>query len=98
MGRAGGISAVELTPDGRLAVCAAEDASVRCWRVDTGTCAHTMLGHRGWVVAVAITADSGTALSASHDATVRCVVLGKWRHRAHSAAPACMPALPCLHL
>lgn len=61
-----------ITPDGQQAVCAGEDASVRCWHLDSGECRHTMLGHSGWVVSVAITRDSSTALTASHDASVRC--------------------------
>ena len=67
----GGVHAVAITPNGLLAVCAGEDASVRSWLIDAGTCQQVMQGHKGWVVAVAISADSDTAVSASHDCTLR---------------------------
>ena len=62
---------MQVSPDGQLAVCASEDASVRCWHMASGECRHDMLGHTGWVVALAVSSDSGTVLSASHDTTAR---------------------------
>ena len=60
-----------ITPDGKCALSASGDKTVRVWDVDTGNCLRTLQGHTSYVYAVAITPDGKCALSTSRDNTVR---------------------------
>jgi WD40 repeat protein len=76
------VNAVAVTPDGRRAVSAAADWTLRVWDLETGGelarltghergfLAHPA-GHEGGVLAVAVTPDVRRAVSASEDQTLR---------------------------
>lgn len=56
-----------VTPDGRYAVSASYDRTLRVWDLETGREIRTLQGHSSAVNGVAITADGRYALSASDD-------------------------------
>jgi WD40 repeat protein len=64
------VDAVAVTPDGRRAVSASREPTLRLWDLSTGQTILTLEGHRGSVTAVAVTSD-GRAVSASWDRTLR---------------------------
>jgi len=72
-GRAeGGGSAVAITPDGRHAVSAAYDRTLRVWNLESRGQLRGLQTHRlGMVTAVAIASDGRRAISASEDGTLR---------------------------
>ncbi|MBD2472990.1 NB-ARC domain-containing protein, partial [Nostoc sp. FACHB-145] len=65
------VIAVAITPDGRSAVSASADKTLRVWDLNTGRCLHTLEGHKDGVSAVAIIPDGRSAVSASADKTLR---------------------------
>jgi WD40 repeat protein len=67
----GTVNAVAVTPDGRRAVAASGDGTLRLWDLDSGQTLHTLEGHTRRVNAVALTPDGWRALSASEDGTLR---------------------------
>lgn len=69
-GHAGYINAVLLTPNGRFAISAADDNTLRLWSMQ-GETLRTFKGHTDLVSAVALSADGRRALSASYDGTLR---------------------------
>ena len=60
-----------VTPDGRRAISASDDQTLRVWDLDTGKTVRTLQGHSSWVHAVAVTPDGRRAISASDDQTLR---------------------------
>ena len=70
-GHTGEVSAVALTPDGRLAVSASWDDTLKVWDVASGRELRTLAGHTGSVRAVALTPDGRLAVSASGDHTLK---------------------------
>jgi len=70
-GHRGMVSHVSLTPDGRRAVSASEDNTLRIWDLDSGQCIRTLEGHRGGIYNVSLTPDGRRAVSASDDGTLR---------------------------
>jgi WD40 repeat protein len=60
-----------VTPDGRLAISASADQTLKVWELATGRELHTLGGHAGGVYAVAVTPDGLLALSAEGDRTLR---------------------------
>ncbi|NLX96920.1 MAG: AAA family ATPase [Rhodopirellula sp.] len=65
------VKAVAITSDGRHAVSASEDGTIKLWDVDSGTCLRTLQGHGNWVNGVAITPDGSRVLSGGHDNMLR---------------------------
>jgi len=65
------ISAVAVTPDGRHAVSASNDRTLRLWDLETGQTLRILQGHTDNISAVAITPDGRRAVSASWDRTLR---------------------------
>ncbi|MBI5387289.1 MAG: hypothetical protein HZA90_21690 [Verrucomicrobia bacterium] len=65
------VSSVSVTPDGRRAVSAGYDLTLRIWDLESGACLRTLKGHTNWVKSVEVTADSQRAVSGSVDNTVR---------------------------
>jgi WD40 repeat protein len=63
--RTASMSAVAITPDGRRAVSASGDATLRIWDLESGQRISTLKGHTDSVSAVAVTPDGRRALSAS---------------------------------
>jgi WD40 repeat protein/serine/threonine protein kinase len=70
-GSHGIISGVAFSPDGRLALAAGGDHSVRLWSVESGQEVRRFLGHQSHVTGVVFSADGRLALSGCHDKTLR---------------------------
>ena len=62
---------VAITPDGKLAVSASWDKTLKVWDLGTGRLRHTLVGHSDCVHGVAITPDGKRAVSASWDKTLK---------------------------
>jgi WD40 repeat protein len=75
-GHSESVQAVALTPDGRRAVSASKDNTLKVWDLESGVELHTLAGHASCVVAVAVTPDGRKAVSASWDRTLRVWDLG----------------------
>jgi len=67
----GGVNGVAVTPDGKRAVSASSDKTLKVWDVDTGRALRTLEGHSGVVHGVALTPDGMRAVSASYDNTLK---------------------------
>jgi WD40 repeat protein len=61
------VTTVALSADGRLAVSASWDKTLKVWDAVSGRELHTLTGHTGPLYAVALTADGTVAVSASGD-------------------------------
>jgi WD40 repeat protein len=59
------VRAIAITGDGRYAVSAAEDTTLKVWDLEQRTALHVLQGHRGKVFGVAITPDGRFAVSGS---------------------------------
>jgi WD40 repeat protein len=70
-GHTGSINVVATQPDGRRAISASDDGTLRVWDSETGRTLRTLEGHTGSVDAVAIHPDGRRAISGSRDATLR---------------------------
>ena len=60
-----------VTADGRRAVSASDDNTLKVWDLETGEELRTLAGHSGRVTGVAVTADGRRAVSASWDKTLK---------------------------
>ncbi|HPS91680.1 MAG TPA: hypothetical protein PKV33_05955, partial [Methanothrix sp.] len=65
------VRAVALTGDGRRAVSASDDRTLKVWDLESGKEVRTLVGHQNWVNAVALTGDGRRAVSASDDRTLK---------------------------
>ncbi len=70
-GHKGRVLAVAIAPDGKTAVSASDDKTLKHWNLHTGEEISTFTGHKDWVQAVAIAPDGKTAVSASFDNTLK---------------------------
>ncbi len=70
-GHDGAVTALVFAGDGRRAVSASDDGTVRVWDLETGACERVLTGHRGSVHAVAVAGDGRRAVSAGDDRTLR---------------------------
>jgi WD40 repeat protein len=70
-GHTAAVTSVAMTGDGRWALSASPDRTVRVWDVHTGRCVRTFKGHAKGVNSVAVTGDGSRALSGSWDTTLR---------------------------
>ena len=65
------VNGVAITPDGRRAVSASWDHTLRVWNLESGQTVRLLEGHTYWVTGVAITPDGRRAVSTSRDKTLR---------------------------
>jgi hypothetical protein len=65
------VESCALSADGRLALSASFDRTLRVWDTATGDCRMVLEGHTGEVRGCALSADGRLALSASADGTLR---------------------------
>ena len=70
-GHGGPVTAAALAPDGRLALTASFDYTLKLWDLERQTVLQTLRGHNGAVTTVAFLADSRHALSGGDDGTLR---------------------------
>jgi WD40 repeat protein len=70
-GHTGVVTTVAVTPDGRRAVSASNDRTLKVWDLETGEQRRTLEGHTDPVNAVAVTPDGRRAVSASSDYTLK---------------------------
>ncbi len=71
VGHAGAIRALAIAPDGRTALSASQDKTLKLWDVATGLEIYAFTGHKAAVDAVAFAPDGLTALSGSSDKTLK---------------------------
>eukprot|EP00658_Telonema_sp_P-2_P025516 TRINITY_DN20279_c0_g1_i1.p2 TRINITY_DN20279_c0_g1~~TRINITY_DN20279_c0_g1_i1.p2 ORF type:complete len:211 (-),score=30.83 TRINITY_DN20279_c0_g1_i1:123-755(-) len=64
------VTALECCSSRELLISGSRDASLKVWRVETGECVASLVGHLGAVRAIALSADN-RILSGSADATVK---------------------------
>ena len=62
---------MSLNADGRLAVSASEDKTLKVWDIESGCELRTLRGHSEAVTAVSLNADGRLAVSASEDKTLK---------------------------
>jgi WD40 repeat protein len=62
---------VAVTPDGKWAVSASADNTLKVWDLETGHALRTLQGHSASVHGVAVTPDGKRAVSASGDKTLK---------------------------
>ncbi len=65
------VSAVAVLPDGKRAVSASWDKTLRVWDLETGRTLRTLEGHSSSVYGVAVTPDGKRVVSASQDNTLK---------------------------
>ena len=70
-GNHSGVQAVAIAPDGKRAISASYDKTLKIWDTDTGIELRTLTGHTGPVRGVAIAPDGNRAISASDDNTLK---------------------------
>ena len=66
-----GVEGVAVTPDGRFAISASMDDTLKVWELSTGQAIRTLEGHIGRVSGVAVTPDGRFAVSASWDGNLK---------------------------
>ena len=60
-----------MTPDGKCAVTASDDRTLKVWDLESGQVLSTLYGHSGWVNGVALAPDGKRAVSVSDDHTLK---------------------------
>jgi WD40 repeat protein len=70
-GHSGTVVGVAVTPDGKRAVSASADNTLKVWDLENGRALRTLDGHSACVCGVAVTPDGKRAVSASGDHTLK---------------------------
>jgi WD40 repeat protein len=70
-GHGAAVRAVVFLPDGKRALSASDDGTLRLWDVPRGRTIRVLSGHEGPVLTVAVSADGRRAVSGGQDGTVR---------------------------
>jgi WD40 repeat protein len=63
---------VAVAPDGRSAVSASNDSTLRVWDLASGVPRHVLTGHETWVCSADISSDGNLVAAGAVDGTVRC--------------------------
>jgi WD40 repeat protein len=71
IGHHSGVNTVAMSGDGRLAVSASLDETLKVWDLESGSELKTLRGHNGCVYSVAMSTDGRLAVSASQDTTLK---------------------------
>ena len=88
-GHSDDVYGVAVTPDGKRAVSASWDNTLKVWDLETGRALRTLEGHSDAVNGVAVTADGQRAVSASGDHTLKVWDLETGQRAAHAGGPLC---------
>ncbi len=87
-GHTGSVNRVALTGDGRVAISASSDDTLKVWEVETGRELRTLQGHTSSVISgLALTGDGRVAVSASGDKTLKVWGGGDRSRTPHPAGP-----------
>ena len=78
-GHSDGVAFVAVTPDGKCAVSASFDNTLKVWDLATGRALRTLEGHSASVSGVVVTPDGSRVISASWDNTLKVWELGSGR-------------------
>jgi WD40 repeat protein len=78
-GHSGSVHGVAVTPNGRGAVSASSDNTLKVWDLETGCALPTLEGHSDSVGSVVVTADGKRAVSASRDKPLKVWDVGTGR-------------------
>jgi WD40 repeat protein len=70
-GHLNSVFGVAVTDDGKRAISASRDKTLKVWDLDTGRVLQTLIGHSDFVRGVAVTVDGNRAVSASDDNTLK---------------------------
>jgi WD40 repeat protein len=70
-GHSSGVNGVAISADGRRAISASYDNTLKVWDLESGRELRTLVGHLGSVRGVAISPDGALAVSASDDKTLK---------------------------
>jgi len=65
------IESVDMTPDGKRAISAGSDKTLRFWDLENNVCLSLLKGHQNTVKSVRMTPDARIAVSGGYDNTVR---------------------------
>ncbi len=65
------VTSASLSADGKFALSASADCSLKLWELTTGRCLHTFEGHAGGVTSAVLSPDGRCAVSAGEDKTLR---------------------------
>jgi WD40 repeat protein len=65
------IDCVGITRDGRIGISGSQDATLRAWDLEKGTCLGVLEGHASFVRSLAIVQDDSRVISGSADKTIR---------------------------
>ncbi|MBD0340945.1 MAG: hypothetical protein ICV61_08650, partial [Microcoleus sp. Co-bin12] len=71
IGHTESVNAVAIAPDGKRAISASDDNTLKIWDTETGTEVRTLTGHTNSVTAVDLAPDGKRAISASRDSTLK---------------------------
>lgn len=58
------VTSIAVSPDGKY-LAAAAAATIRVWRIETGDCIHTLIGHSGWWIRRVVFSPDGQTLMSS---------------------------------